>query len=71
MLPYIWIQDGYTLEAGNNDDAYSAVSDICGALYGESAKCNRYMGNDGSYAVSDAISRQFKREIRLIRLTLL
>ena len=45
-------QDGYTLEVDNNGDGYSDVSDICGALYDESAKCNKYMGNLGDYAVS-------------------
>jgi hypothetical protein len=45
-------QDGYTLEVDNNGDGYSDVSDICGALYDESAKCNKYMGNTGDYAVS-------------------
>uniref|UniRef100_A0A7S4EJG2 Uncharacterized protein n=1 Tax=Pseudo-nitzschia australis TaxID=44445 RepID=A0A7S4EJG2_9STRA len=49
--------DGYTLEVGNNDD-YNAVSDICGALYGESAKCNRYMGNDGYYASTNQESQE-------------
>ena len=42
------------MEKGNDDDGYNAVSDICGALYGESAKCNKYMGNDGEYAVSNS-----------------
>ena len=45
--------DGYVLDANNNDDAYSDISDICGTLYGESAKCNKYMGNAGNYAVSN------------------
>ena len=40
------------MEAANDDDSYTAVSDICGALYGEGAKCNKYMGNDGNIAVS-------------------
>jgi hypothetical protein len=42
------------LEAANDDDSYTAVSDICGAFYGEGAKCNKYMGNDGNYAVSNS-----------------
>eukprot|EP00536_Pseudo-nitzschia_multiseries_P017154 jgi/Psemu1/328446/estExt_fgenesh1_pg.C_14020002 len=50
--------DGYTLDVDNNDDGYNAVSDICGALYGESAKCNRYMGDDGSYASSNQESQE-------------
>jgi hypothetical protein len=29
----------------------AAVSDICYVLYGESAKCNKYMGSDGGYNV--------------------
>jgi hypothetical protein len=36
----------------NNGDGQADVSDICGELYGEAAKCNKYMGNDGNYAVS-------------------
>jgi hypothetical protein len=31
------------------------VSDICGELYGEAAKCNKYMGNSGTYAVSERL----------------
>jgi hypothetical protein len=54
--------DGYVLDANNNDDAYSDISEICGTLYGESAKCNKYMGNAGNYAVSDMhISRYYVR----------
>ena len=50
---FLNLQDGFTLEAGaNDDDAYNAVSEICGSLYGESAKCNKHMGNSGDYAVS-------------------
>jgi len=45
--------DGYTLEGANDDDQYNIITDICGALYGESAKCNKYMGNDGDYASSN------------------
>lgn len=52
FLTLLTFQDGYTLEADNNGDGYGDVSDICGALYDESAKCNRYMGNLGDYSVS-------------------
>jgi hypothetical protein len=34
-----------------NGDGYPDVSDICGELYDEAAKCNKYMGNAGDYAV--------------------
>lgn len=46
-------QDGYALYNDNNDQS-PAVTDICGVLYDESAKCNKYMGNDASssYTVS-------------------
>lgn len=54
LLFWFHFQDGFVLEAGNDDDAYNAVSDICGELYGESAKCNKYMGNDANYAVSNS-----------------
>lgn len=27
------------------------VTEVCGMLYDESAKCNKYMGNDGDYSV--------------------
>jgi hypothetical protein len=50
--------DGYVLDANNNDDAYSDISDICGTIYGESAKCNKYMGNAGNYAVSSRVYKQ-------------
>jgi len=50
--------DGYTLEAANDDDSYTAVSDICGALYGEGAKCNKYMGNDGNIASANQESQE-------------
>jgi hypothetical protein len=36
------------LEQGENEE----VTTICADLYDMSAKCNRYMGNDGDYAVS-------------------
>ena len=39
------------MEGANDDDQYNIITDICGALYDESAKCNKYMGNDGNYAV--------------------
>eukprot|EP00525_Craspedostauros_australis_P013966 CAMPEP_0198112120 /NCGR_PEP_ID=MMETSP1442-20131203/4023_1 /TAXON_ID= /ORGANISM="Craspedostauros australis, Strain CCMP3328" /LENGTH=236 /DNA_ID=CAMNT_0043768793 /DNA_START=59 /DNA_END=769 /DNA_ORIENTATION=+ len=41
-------EDGFSLEQQDDD---SVISGICGELYDESAKCNRYMGNEaeGSY----------------------
>ena len=51
------------MEVDNNGDGYSDVSDICGALYDESAKCNKYMGNQGDYAVSSI--RKMKNFVRL------
>ncbi|KAL3942415.1 MAG: hypothetical protein SGARI_000274 [Bacillariaceae sp.] len=52
--------DGYTLEVDNNDDGQADVSDICGELYDEAAKCNKYMGNSGNYA-SDNQEKQENR----------
>ena len=40
------------MNVDNNGDGYSDVSDICGELYDEAAKCNKYMGNLGEYSVS-------------------
>lgn len=40
------------MNVDNNADGYADVSDICGELYGEAAKCNKYMGNSGNYTVS-------------------
>eukprot|EP00339_Tiarina_fusa_P005293 CAMPEP_0117052564 /NCGR_PEP_ID=MMETSP0472-20121206/36332_1 /TAXON_ID=693140 ORGANISM="Tiarina fusus, Strain LIS" /NCGR_SAMPLE_ID=MMETSP0472 /ASSEMBLY_ACC=CAM_ASM_000603 /LENGTH=512 /DNA_ID=CAMNT_0004767235 /DNA_START=73 /DNA_END=1611 /DNA_ORIENTATION=+ len=37
--------DGFVLEV----DEDNQVADVCGMLYDESAKCNRYMGYDGEY----------------------
>ena len=39
-----------------DDDSSAGYSDICGVFYDDSAKCNRYMGNDGDYKVSKNIS---------------
>eukprot|EP00980_Cylindrotheca_fusiformis_P028549 scaffold22610_cov115-Cylindrotheca_fusiformis.AAC.2 len=36
--------DGYNLDANGDDDE---ISDFCYSLYGTSAKCNKYLGNNG------------------------
>ena len=41
-------QDGFVLDQDNNGE----VADVCGQVYDESAKCNKYMGYDGEYNVS-------------------
>jgi len=43
------LKDGYLLDTDNDDDAYSDIAEVCDALYGVSAKCNKYMGNDDNY----------------------
>lgn len=37
----------------NDDDYNNNYSQICGAFYDDSAKCNKYMGNDGNYKSSN------------------
>jgi hypothetical protein len=39
------------LNVDDDGDGNPDVSDICGELYGEAAKCNKYMGDSGVYAV--------------------
>jgi len=55
------LQDGYALN--QNDD--EEVTQICGALYDMSAKCNKYMGYEGKYAVSIRCLRGMERKTML------
>lgn len=50
--------DEYELDAEENDDGSGTISEFCDALYEESAKCNRYMGNDGKYAHANQESQE-------------
>lgn len=46
--------DGYSLDANADDDG---ISDVCYSLYGTSAKCNKYMGNNGDINVSVIVEK--------------
>ena len=54
MFLRAYFQEGYALydEDNGNDEDGDNVADICDVLYTESAKCNKYMGDDGGYNVS-------------------